>query len=284
MNKFSIGIIGNGFVGKATSHFSNSLVSLYIYDIDPSKCVPENTTMESIAQCDLVFICVPTPMSSDGSCSTKIVTSVINDLKRYGDCFIIVRSTVPIGYCGVEKVMFMPEFLTEANFESDFYSNPLWIVGVDDMSEIFQRKIQMLLDTAQAENKIVSNNVKFMTTKEAEAVKYFKNCFLAVKVCFCNEFFTLCQSHDIDYSTVADVATSDQRIGQSHTRVPGPDGLRGFGGTCFPKDIASLIHQFKILECPSPLLIAAQTRNNYYDRSEQDWKSLVGRAIEKEEE
>ena len=282
MNKFSIGVIGNGFVGKATSNFSNSFVSLYIYDIDPSKCVPENTTMETIAQCDLVFICVPTPMALDGSCSTKIVTSVIRDLKRLGDCFIIVRSTVPIGYCGDEKVMFMPEFLTEANFEYDFYSNPLWILGVDDTSEIFRRKIHTLLDTAQAENKIVSNDVRFVTTREAEAIKYFRNCFLAVKVSFCNEFYTLCQSHDIDYSVVAAVAASDPRIGQSHTRVPGPDGLRGFGGTCFPKDTASLIHQFKLVDHPSPLLIAAQTRNNSYDRTEQDWRSLVGRAIEKD--
>lgn len=282
MNKFSIGVIGNGFVGKATSNFSNSFVSLVIYDIDPSKCVPENTTMETIARCDLVFICVPTPMASDGSCSTKIVTSVIRDLKSLGDCFIIIRSTVPIGYCADEKVMFMPEFLTEANFEHDFYSNPLWILGVDDTSEIFKRKIQMLLDTAQAENKIVSNDVRFVTTREAEAIKYFRNCFLAVKVSFCNEFYTLCQSKGIDYSVVADIAASDQRIGQSHTRVPGPDGLRGFGGTCFPKDMASLIHQFMVVDRPSPLLIAAQTRNNSYDRSEQDWRSLVGRAIEKD--
>jgi UDPglucose 6-dehydrogenase len=280
MNKFSIGVIGNGFVGKATSNFSNSLVSLNIYDIDPSKCVPENTTLETIARCDLVFICVPTPMSSDGACSTKIVTSVVRDLKRLGDCFIIVRSTVPIGFCALEKVMFMPEFLTEANFEQDFYSNPLWIVGVDDTSEIFRRKIQMLLDTAQAENKIVSNDVRFVTTREAEAIKYFRNCFLAVKVSFCNEFYTLCQHHEIDYSVIAAVGAGDQRIGQSHTRVPGPDGLRGFGGTCFPKDMASLIHQFKLTDRPSPLLIAAQMRNNSYDRSEQDWRSLVGRAIE----
>lgn len=61
--------------------------------------------------------------------------------------------------------------------------------------------------------------------------------------------------------------------------VPGPDGRRGFGGTCFPKDISSLIHQFHDAGVPCPVLEAVQQRNNEIDRKEQDWRTDEGRAV-----
>ena len=71
----------------------------------------------------------------------------------------------------------------------------------------------------------------------------------------------------------------DSRIGSSHTQVPGPDGLYGFGGTCFPKDLSALISQFDSNNIPSIILKAVQDRNNSIDRPEQDWKQDIGRAI-----
>jgi len=276
----SIGIVGNGFVGQATQGFSCSKTRLVIFDIDPLKCDPVGTTWRDVAACDLVMVSVPTPMRPDGSCSTRIVDSVIQELRAHGNPAIILRSTVPVGFSASRKVFFMPEFLTEAAWADDFRTNPLWILGIDQEDPVFQDQMKQVIQWAKAEGKLVSDALQFVSTKEAEAIKYFRNCFLATKVAFCNEFYDFCASHKIDYSSMVDLAASDSRIGQGHTRVPGPDGRRGFGGTCFPKDISSLIHQFKLQEVPSPLLDAAQQRNNEKDRPSHDWKDLVGRAID----
>ena len=75
------------------------------------------------------------------------------------------------------------------------------------------------------------------------------------------------------------IASLDQRLGNSHWSVPGPDGKRGYGGTCFPKDISSLINQFEQNEIQSIILKASFTRNNNIDRKEKDWQKLKGRAV-----
>ena len=80
------------------------------------------------------------------------------------------------------------------------------------------------------------------TTKEAELFKYLANCFLATKVTFANEFKVLCDKINVDYGRIAEIAVLDKRLGPTHWRVPGPDGKLGFGGSCFPKDSAAMLH------------------------------------------
>ena len=69
----------------------------------------------------------------------------------------------------------------------------------------------------------------------AEMIKYFTNSFLATKVSFANEIFDLCEKLNLDYDKVIEYSLYDNRIGNSHLSVPGPDGDYGFGGHCFPK-------------------------------------------------
>jgi len=279
--RLRLGIVGNGFVGKATQGFASDNVEMLLYDIDPDKCSPKETTLRDIAFCDLVMIAVPTPMEADGSCSTRIVKKVIEGLKQFSThCTIIVRSTVPIGFCEENGVDFMPEFLTEANWPEDFRNNPLWIIGTDFLTESKENALRTLLSGAKKRGSIVSDTFKVISTKEAEAIKYFRNCFLAMKVGFCNEFYDLCHHAGIDYvSMISLAAHQDNRIGGGHTLVPGPDGLRGFGGTCFPKDLSSLLCQFKERHVPCPILESVQHRNLTIDRPERDWTSLEGRAV-----
>ena len=78
---------------------------------------------------------------------------------------------------------------------------------------------------------------------------------------------------------VSALATSDQRIGESHTQVPGPDGKKGFGGTCFPKDLNSLLFQYSKIGVDAPILRASKFRNEQIDRPEKDWTSDKGRAV-----
>ena len=83
-----------------------------------------------------------------------------------------------------------------------------------------------------------------MTSNESEAVKYFSNVFLAYKVAYFNKMYDFCEKHEMDYNDVRRGVVADPRIGKSHSEVPGVDNDRGFGGTCFPKDLNSLIAQF----------------------------------------
>lgn len=276
-----IGIIGNGFVGKASCELGNPEVGVLIYDIDPLKCEPKNLTLtELVERTSLILVSVPTPMGRDGSCCTSIVEAVIREIKkseRHPE--IVIRSTVPVGFCAEWGVSFMPEFLTEKNYLEDFRNNPEWIFGIDGETGYPTTVIKEILGAAKRHGKIASDALVLKTTREAEAIKYFRNCFLAVKVSFCNEFYDFCAEAGIDYSAVVGTAAADARIGTSHTRVPGPDGKRGFGGTCFPKDMSSLITQYKTKHVPCPILESAQKRNTDMDRKEQDWRHDRGRAV-----
>ena len=128
-----IGIIGKGYVGKATRILECEEICTLVYDIDPEKCSPDGLQMKDLVGCTFVFVCVPTPMNKDGSCNTSIVSSVISDLIEcgYPSERIVVRSTVPVGFCYGHRVSFMPEFLTEANWEEDFKNASKRIIGID---------------------------------------------------------------------------------------------------------------------------------------------------------
>jgi nucleotide sugar dehydrogenase len=284
-----IGIIGNGFVGKATAILQNPDVDLIIYDVNPNLCSPLGTQIEDLKKCELVFVCVPTPMYKDGSCYLGIVESVINELvekKVINDPenFVIIRSTVLPGTSDKLNCYFMPEFLTEKNFEYDFRNCKEWIFGLKNESngtnnEIFIDKINKLFLLAKLNGCIVSDSINFVCNKEAEMIKYFRNCFLAMKVSFCNEMYDYCVLKDINYENVRKFATKDERIGPSHSYVPGHDGKRGYGGTCFPKDTKAILNSMKNEGLKSYILEAINERNDTKDRIDRDWNANVGRTV-----
>ena len=73
----------------------------------------------------------------------------------------------------------------------------------------------------------------------AELTKYMENCFLALKVTFCNEFYDIAERFGIDYNELRELWLLDPRIGRSHTFVLPDD--RGFGGKCLPKDVSAMV-------------------------------------------
>jgi len=280
----SFGIIGNGFVGKATQLLKSNNHPMKIYDIDPEKCSPPNITLSDLADCRIIFVAVPTPSNPDGSCHLEIVQSVVENIRALSiRAHIVIRSTVVIGTCDELDCYFMPEFLTEKNWANDFYECSNWIFGMRKGSDIenqdFISVITALINDAHEEGNIKYNKITFVPNKEAEMIKYYRNTFLAIKVSYSNEIHEFCSKNNIDYETVRQVATEDRRIGNSHTAVPGPDGRLGFGGTCFPKDTHSLLYQFETTGIKSYILKSAVQRNNEHDRPESDWKSDIGRAF-----
>lgn len=279
-----IGVVGSGFVGKATQVLHHEHTELYVYDIIPELCVPPNLELKDMNVCDLIFISVPTPCGPSGECFLGIVDSVVTELKQHIDeskTHIVIRSTVPPGTSRSYDVFFMPEFLTERNYIVDFINNEHWIMGITDDEERnndFKHKIQQLFTSAKLDGKIVSDTLHFYPSPEAEMVKYIKNCFLASKVSFFNEMYRICEALHINYDDVKEGVSYDPRIGNSHMDVPGPDGKFGFGGICFPKDTQALATFALNNDVKSPVLNAVIERNNTIDRSEGDWK-VKGRSI-----
>ena len=134
MNKFKLGIIGKGFVGSAVS---SGFSTTEQYVVDP-KISADNTIDKLVNDFDppLTFVCVPTPPNEDGSINVDVVTEVLNDLN---DCeykgIVVVKSTIIPDYLHVFKksyklkIVYNPEFLTEANADDDFKNPPFQVFG-----------------------------------------------------------------------------------------------------------------------------------------------------------
>ena len=109
-------------------------------------------------------------------------------------------------------------------------------------------------------------------------VKYMTNAYLATKVSFANEIKLICDSLSIDYDDVVKITTLDNRIGNTHLTVPGPDGELGFGGHCLPKDLNALIYLAEQNNLNINILKAALATNDML-RKNRDWEAMSGRAI-----
>ena len=233
-----IGIVGNGFVGNAVYQNLRDKVDCKVYDVDKNRSL--NTLGEVILQ-DFIFVCLPTPMREGGECDLSILDNFFDNLPEHVIGTFIIKSTVPVGttkkYSERHNVIHNPEFLTARNAVADFANSERNIVGGD---------MELCSEFVTFFDQHFPDIPSFITTSdESEAIKYFSNTFLAYKVAYFNKIYDLCQAVGMDYDTVCEGVTADSRIGKSHTKVPGIDNDRGFGGTCFPKDLNSLIVQME---------------------------------------
>ena len=266
-----IGIVGGGFVGSATACLTCADISSVTFDLNPERCSPKGTTLSDLQNCDFVFVCVPTPTYESGACNTVIVERCIQNLQQNNITNLVLRSTVPPGTSERLGVSFMPEFLTEANWKQDFYTCSTWVFAGRTPEEC--AKFQRLLSCAKANNVITSDKILFVDTKEAEMIKYTRNNFLALKISFFNEIHSVCKALGIEYEQVRKGVVADERIGNTHTGVPGYDGHYGFGGTCLPKDTNALLHVMNEHAVESHIVKAMVYRNTHVDRPEHDWKN-----------
>ena len=274
----TVGIIGQGFVGGAlASAFSNHYKE-YTYD----KILTDLSTHKSVFSlsraCELLFVCVPTPMREDGSCDISIVKEVVQEACSTGRQNIIaIKSTIPPNttkllqeLCQDSQIVFNPEFLLERNAEQDFLNTSRVILGGPRPATTRLKQFY---------SKVFPNAHVIKTDSTvAEMVKYLTNSFLAVKVSFANEMHAICESLGVDYDKVTEYALHDDRLGSTHWSVPGPDGHYGFGGSCFPKDINALMHLAQTM-CIKANTIQGAWNTNLMARPEKDWEDLKGRAV-----
>ena len=272
MNKFNVGIIGNGFVGEAIAFAFSSVSNVFVFDIDTKRSIEE---METVHNCDFVFICVPTPMFKDGSQDLSYVESTISNSTKTP--IYILKSTVLPGTTekfsekfSHLKIIFSPEFLTERTAKLDMLTQSRIILGGDlhltnQVKELFNLRFKR-------------KNIIQTDSKTAEFTKYMNNCFFATKVSIMNEFKLLSDSLGVDWNDALRGFVSDGRIGDSHLNVPGHDGKIGYGGTCFPKDVNALI-SFSKMHNIELNTIEGGWKTNLAVRPERDWEQKKGRSI-----
>ena len=258
--KLKLGIVGHGFVGKATDWGFNKRISKFI--VDPLL----NTSVQDLRdfQPDIVFICVPTPMSNDGSQDSSIIDGVVRELIIHcPDAIKVVKSTVLPSLLDElqkydSKIVYNPEFLREKHANLDFVNSDMIIFGGD-------RNISTQVSNAYLRHSRCKTKEHIFTDlKTASLIKYSINTFLASKVIFFNEMHSLFERLDVkdSWESVVNIISRDNRIGNSHMSVPGHDGRRGFGGACFPKDSLALIKFANSLGVDLNSLISTVKINN----------------------
>ena len=274
-----IGIIGNGFVGNSIAFGFSPTHEIRIHDKDPKRNL---NTIEEVLECDYVFVAVPTPMNEDGSISLDIVEKALNEIsyknKKRNNIFILKSTMIPGSTNNFIKqfpklnIVFNPEFLTERTAKLDFLTQARIILGG---TKRLTKRVAKLF-----EERFMNTHIIETDTVTAEMIKYMNNVFFASKVSIMNEMKLMCDAVGADWSSALKGFAADQRIGDSHLNVPGPDGKLGFGGSCFPKDINAFMSMAEELGIKIPTINGAwQTNLNV--RPEQDWNKLEGRAVVK---
>jgi UDPglucose 6-dehydrogenase len=284
----SCGVIGCGFVGGAVIEAFKHYTDLKAYD----KNKDMGFDYEDVINQDVLFVSLPTPMKGNGEVDLSILDGALekistNLLEGITGKPVLIKSTVPPGVCEEfqEKfsnltIIFNPEFLTERTANLDFIQQSRIILGLENVprAEIFPQ-INKVVELFEA--RFPGVRIAIMNWDEASLVKYFTNIFFSVKVSLFNEFAQIAEALRLKPNGIAEELLNDGRIGRSHWQVPGHDKKRGFGGSCFPKDINGYIALAKKMGV-DPLIGEAAWAKNIEVRPERDWESLKGRAVSDE--
>src|SRR3954470_12177199 len=254
-----IAIVGTGYVGLTTgacfAHLGHEVVCA---DVDPDKIARLSAgevpivehgldrlleeglrsgrlkfvlgAANAVTDCEIAFLCVPTPQGDDGSADLSYIESAAREISAHlpYESVVVNKSTVPVGSARVVervldrpdvKVVSNPEFLREGSAVQDFLKPDRIVVGSTDQSAAIKVSSLYLGVAAPV---IVTDPAS------AETIKYAANAFLATKLSFINAVAAICEGVGADVNDVVVGMGSDKRIGQDFLR-PGP----GWGGSCF---------------------------------------------------
>ncbi|HLZ35493.1 MAG TPA: UDP-glucose/GDP-mannose dehydrogenase family protein [Nitrospira sp.] len=238
---------------------------------------------------EVIFIAVGTPPKQDGSADLSFVEEVGRGIARKMASYkvIVTKSTVPVGTGALlrnvitsnqeKKIAFdvvsNPEFLREGSAIEDFMRPNRVVIGSDS-----DRAVALMKDLYRP---LYLIETPFVVTDvpTAEMIKYASNAFLATKISFINEIATLCERVGADVQTVAKGMGLDQRIGSKFLHA-GP----GFGGSCFPKDLAALVQMGERAGYPMQIAgaaasVNAQQRGRMVDKIKDTLGGLRGMTV-----
>jgi UDPglucose 6-dehydrogenase len=293
-----IAVIGTGYVGLVTGTcLAESGHHVTCVDIDPKKLAMlaegkspiyepglddmlvrnikakrlsfSGDTSASVAGVDVVFFAVGTPSGEDGATDLQYLFAAAQKTaeamtKR---CVLVTKSTVPVGTARkVQELVAAktkhafdlvsnPEFLKEGEAINDFMKPDRVIVGCESAHarEVMENIYEPFVRTG--------NPIMFMTLESAEMTKYAANAFLATKISFMNELAGLAASTGADIDVVRKGIGFDRRIGHLFM-FPGV----GYGGSCFPKDVKSLVALGREKKVPMRVLESVEAVNEKQKR------------------
>lgn len=305
MENNKIGFIGQGWIGRNYANdFENRGFEAVRYALEE----PHIHNSDKIAQCDIVFIAVPTPTTKNGF-DDSILRSVV---KKVGSGRIaVIKSTILPGTTQSIQadnpdifVFHSPEFLTEATAEYDA-ANPIRnIIGITADNEILRAKAgEVMAVLPRAPYEVICS------AKEAELIKYGGNNWFYFKVIFVNMLYDLADKLGCDWAIIRDSLTADPRIGSTHLNPVHKSGTsggearpigtkrpdlkfnelhlepihksgRGAGGHCFIKDFAAFSRLYNELlddECSREVFKAMENKNiDLLTKSNKDLDILIG--------
>jgi len=240
-------------------HFEEGLETLINEGVLKGRLKFVSDAFEAVDSAEVIFLCVPTPQGDDGTTDMsylmKAVTSLASNL--CAEAIVVIKSTVPVGtahrvYEAIGRpdvsIVSNPEFLSTGTAVAESLHPERIVVGAKDSG--IAKRVASLFEETKAPVVITSNAT-------AETVKYAANAFLAVRLSFSNEISRFCELVDADVVDLLQGLGYDHRIGFSYLQ-PGP----GWGGSCLPKDTASLIVMGKDHNFDFPILNSAVATNN----------------------
>ena len=312
-----IAVIGTGYVGLVTgacfSDFGNSVIcvdidkkkieslnngDIPIFEPGIKKLIDENKLKKTLSfsndikktieESDIIFITVGTPMDEDGCANLEYIYNVAEDIGNYINKYkiVITKSTIPVGTTMKVKeiisnkikkrkeslafdIINNPEFLKEGKAINDFMFPDRIVVGIE--SEKVTETIKHLFHPFSLNHE----KMIFMDIYSSELTKYAANAMLATKISFINEMSIIADKFGADINKIRLGIGSDNRIGYSFIYPS-----IGYGGSCFPKDINSILNFSKNAGYSPKILNAVNEVNN--NQKKYFFKQILNRFFNEE--
>ncbi len=240
-------------------HFEDGLEALLNEGVLQGNLVYVESASAAVGDAEVIFICVPTPQGDDGATDLSYLLAAATSMAPHlrPGAIVVIKSTVPVGTTqrlhdlmgrADVSVASNPEFLRTGTAVAESLHPKRIVVGAEH-SDVALR-VASLFEKSNAP-------VVITNCATAETIKYAANAFLAVRLSFSNEMSRFCERVGADIFDLLQGLGYDHRIGFSYMQ-PGP----GWGGSCLPKDVASLIAMSKLYNLEFSLLESAVTTND----------------------
>ena len=256
--------------------FEPGLEPMIRHNVEAGRLSFSADVRKAVAESQAVFIAVGTPQRSDGAADLRAVDQVAETVAQCvaQETVLVLKSTVPVGTNARVRrivkdaphavhVVSNPEFLKEGDAINDFLRPDRIVIGCDPEDRFASTIMGRLYHPVT----LSKERIVWMDPPSAELTKYVSNTMLAMRISFMNEIAGLCEKVGADVHLVRQGVGSDARIGPKFLYA-GP----GYGGSCFPKDVAALVHTAREHDLELDLAVAT-------DRVNQRQKGVLLRKL-----